>query len=485
MKTKKKKLFFWHSTLESIETQTIRKFLIITAIILFVMWILQILFFEAFYENVRMQELYKSTKEIEEIYTQENYMESLTNYAFKNNLNVIISKPNDDFVTIEYSTFGINEEEFILPRVKKSMDMLKNSNDNYIVYENNELTTRVYFEKLNIENEEIYLYIETLYTPLKSTNEVFIRLLLVTSVISFIAAMFISYFLSKAISEPILNISKKAKTLSQGELDISFSSNEYEEVKQLSDTLNFAIEEIKKSQVLQKEVICNITHELKTPLTMIQSYAELINDISGDNKEKREEHLKIILEESKRLEYLVDDIMQYSKLESGLVEYEYTEFDLVKVVKKLEEFYKENYCLQGYQFVFNYDFQEFFIYADKNRIEQVIINFLNNAVNYSTDKKLIKVYLKNYNEEAKLIIRDYGIGISEEDLKHIFEKHFRSIGAKRVSVGSGIGLSICKSILLQHNLKYGVESELGKGSAFYVDFFKVKNETKNKENDFE
>lgn len=480
MKTSKKKLLFWHNTLESIETQTIRKFLIITASILFVMWILQILFFEAFYENVRMQELYKSTKEIQNIYLNQDYHEDLNNYAFKNNLNVIISKIQNGSIVVDYSTYGINQDQFVFPKIEKSLEKLGNTTDTYIVYENLELTTRVYFEKLKLNNNDVFLYIETLYTPLQSTNEVFIRLLLVASVISFIIAMFFSYFLSKAISEPILNISKKAKTLSEGEFDINFSSNEYEEVKQLSDTLNYAIQEIKKSQILQKEVICNVTHELKTPLTMIQSYAELINDISGDNKEKREEHLKIILEETKRLEYLVDDIMQYSKLESGLIEYNYSQFDLVKVVKKLEEFYKEKYEEKGFNFVFNYEFDEFFVYGDINRIEQVIINFLNNAVNYSTDKKLIKVYLNKEEDIAKLIIRDYGMGISKEDLEHIFEKHFRSIGAKRVSVGSGIGLSICKSILEEHKLRYGVQSEVGKGSAFYVNFIKVKENLENK-----
>lgn len=466
-----KKYGFWDkNTLNSIETQIIRKFILIVALILFIMWVLEILFFEVFYQNVRMRDLYSSVDKISLIYQEDDYAQKINDFAFKNNINIIIFDSTSNKINIECSTFGTLEDNFLIDKVLVALDKFNNSSQTSVVFENKEANTVIYLENFEINQNGYFIYVESIFTPLTSTNEVFIRLLLMASIIAFIIAMFFSYFLSKNISDPILNISKKAKLLTQGDFDIEFSSKEYQEVKQLSDTLNFAISEINKSQVLQKEVICNISHELKTPLTMIQSYAELINDISGDDKEKREEHLKIILEETKRLEYLVDDIMQYAKLESGLIEYDFKQFNLVDVLKKLEIFYKEKYLEKGYQISFNYDQDDVIINGDKNRIEQVLINFLNNAINYSQDKKVIKVSLTKLEDKFRLTIRDYGIGISKEDLEHIFDKHFRSIGAKRVSVGSGIGLSICKSILIEHKFYFGVKTKVGKGSIFYVDF---------------
>ena len=465
MKTKNKKA----KVLESIETRTIKKFLLIVGIILFLMWVMEILFFDVFYENIRVNEIYGYNNKIEDIVTNDGYHEELIDYAEDNNIDIIIINGNSKDFSVVFSTYP-KEINVIDKKIKTAFDKYKSETDGYILYQSEGKKNVVYFKEYFNNENYTYIYTETFFVPFLSTSEVFIRLLLLSSVIAYIIAVFFAYFLSKNISDPILNISKKARELVDGNLSISFNSDEYQEVKQLSDTLNYAINEIKKSQVLQKEVICNISHELKTPLTMIQSYAELISDINGDNKEKREQNLAVIIEEAKRLDHLVDDIMQYSKLESGIVEYEYSTFDLLEIIKKLEFFYKDRFSEKGFDFRFDYPDESVTIYADKNRIEQVIINLINNAINYSTDKKVIKVYFEKKDTAMRLVVRDYGMGIKKEDLENIFKKHFRTVGAKRTVVGSGIGLSICKSILDAHGYNYGVQSEVDKGSAFYVDF---------------
>lgn len=472
-KTKQKKKKLFNSAMESIELKTIRKFVLIVGITLFIMWALEILFFNVFYENIKLNELYSATDKALSIYLENNSQEQMSNYSLQNNMNIIIIKKESDNNKVLYSTYDNNESNFVMDKIDLAFTQIENKES--VIYKNDDSIVVSCFKHINKEEVNYYVYTETIYLPLTSTNEVFMRLLFLSSLIAFVVAVFFSYYFSKSISKPIQNISKQAQQLTNGNLDISFSTDGYREVNKLSETLNFAVKEIKKSQVLQKEVIGNISHELKTPLTMIQSYAELINDISGDDKEKRQEHLGIILEETKRLDYLVDDIMQYSKLESGMVEFHYEKFDLISVVKKLENFYKDKYSKNGFRFDFSYPKNPLIIYADKNRIEQVIINLINNAINYSTQEKLIKVFFIENDNIFRFIVKDYGMGISKEDLKYIFDKHFRSVGAKRVSVGSGIGLSICKSILLEHKYNFGVDSEVGKGSTFYIDFIKSNN----------
>lgn len=467
---------------KTIRAKIINRFVAIIILILSITLILQVFLFDKIYERNKTKVLLNSSDEIFNLYlhaVDENGVNNLYNYALEIGIDIAICKylPDSDSVKVEFSNYGGKNDRIVLVKVRRALSKYKDftSSDatkklDYVVYENTLSPTMVYFKKYQKNNSIYYTYSETVYVPLDSTYNVFIKLLVITSIVTIIIAIISSYVLSKELSEPLVDLSEKAKQLStNNNLDIEFNSKEYKEVEELSDTLNYSIGEIKKSQLLQKEIMSNITHELKTPLTMIKCYAELINDISGDDKEKRQNHLNIIIDETDRLRYLIDEIMQYSKLETGVTEYQYTRFDLVKLLKKLEEFYIEKYSNE-YKFVFEYCSEEIFILADKNAIEQVIVNMLNNAMNYSLTEKVIEVTLQQYKDIARLNIKDYGIGISEEDLKYIFKKHFRSIAAKRVTVGSGIGLSICKAILDAHEFSYGVESELGKGSLFYVDF---------------
>ena len=265
-------------------------------------------------------------------------------------------------------------------------------------------------------------------------------------------------------------MANKAKQLTESNKNVKFNSNDYAEVKQLSDTLNYALGELQKTDAIRKEVLANVSHELKTPLTMIKSYTELIKDISGDNPEKRKEHLDVIYREAERLDYLINDMMDYSKLESGLMSYEKSTFNLADVLKEFKAAYSQKF--EDFKISLSTP-KSVLIHADKKRIEQVITNLLNNAINYSTTKKEINIRLRkvpNSENQYKLEIVDHGMGISKENLDKIFDRHFRTTSAKRATIGSGIGLSIVKSILTYHNFEFGAKSEENKGSTFYIIF---------------
>ena len=314
-----------------------------------------------------------------------------------------------------------------------------------------------------------YYYVSAPISPVKNTIENFNYMLVFISIGVLSATMIGAYFLSNSISRPIIRMANKASELNN--TNTKFEANEYLEVKQLADTLNYAINEMQKTDNVRKELIANVSHELRTPLTMIKSYTELISDISGDNPEKRKEHLSVIHAEANKLEYLINDMMDYSKLESGVMTYEKTKFNLYEMLKQTKNTYAQNH--PDFKFSLS-GVKEAFIYADEKRINQVITNLINNAINYSPTKKEINIKLKRTSStEVRLEIIDHGIGISEENLKFIFDRHFRSSNAKRATVGSGIGLSIVKTILTHHSYTFGATSKENNGSTFYVNFTTV------------
>jgi len=223
----------------------------------------------------------------------------------------------------------------------------------------------------------------------------------------------------------------------------------------------FDITTTKEIEKIRKYFIFNISHELKTPLTVIKGYAETIEDETGDSNIKN--YAIIIKNQIDRLIKILENILNLSSLESKKIELE--EFDLLKVVKKVYDLYKEKVEKKGLSFVLNFSDVPL-IKGDEFKIEQVIINLIDNAVKF-TDKGKIEINL--YKEKNYVIfeVSDTGYGISKEDLPKIFDEFF--IGSKsKPKAGTGLGLSIVKKIVDLHNGKIEVKSELNKGTKFKV-----------------
>ena len=282
-----------------------------------------------------------------------------------------------------------------------------------------------------------------------------------------------SAFFSTKISEPIIRINNSAKSLPQGKFDAKIEKNDFDEIKQLSATLSSASKEIAKSDDLRRELMANISHDLRTPLTMIKAYAEMIRDLSGDNPEKRERHLKVIIDETDRLSSLVTDILDLSKLQAGVTELHMEMFNFSERLSSVTsrfDIIKEN---QGISIDLEAQ-DDILLFADKTKIEQVVYNLINNAVIYAGDdnKVIVRLYRTN-GGKIRFEVEDHGEGISAENLPYIWDRYYkvseRATTHKRAKMGSGIGLSIVKSVLEQHGFAFGAESNLGKGSKFWFE----------------
>lgn len=361
----------------------------------------------------------------------------------------------------------------------------KTSSDNYItsfVESGNTEDTRLLYNKRFGNktiikalkyNDEVYIFLNTSVQPLDSS------IILLKSQYGYIAliifgiSLIISYVISSQISRPIVKISDSAKKLANGDFNVSFSTDsKVQEIKELSTTLDLAKNELSKTDELRRDLMANVGHDLRTPLTMIKAYAEMTRDLESQTPEKRAENMNIIIEETDRLNVLVSDILDLSKLQSSTYELKIEEFDLNELIRNI---IKRFYILidsDGYEFIYNND-KEIMVKADKKRIEQVIYNLLNNAVNYTGEDK--KIYINVIDEKKKVLveIRDTGKGIDKDEIKYIWNKYYHNERKhKRNAFGTGLGLSIVKTILESHNYKYGVKSVKNKGTTFYFEIDK-------------
>ena len=296
--------------------------------------------------------------------------------------------------------------------------------------------------------------------------------LLLAGFIAMLLAFFFSYQFCRHLTRGLNTMSEKAVRLAHGDYKVEFANANYKEMAQLSDSLNYVRDEVKKSEDFQREILANTTHDLKTPLTMIKAYASMVMEISGDNPEKRNKHLQVIIDEADRLTGLVNDVLCVSKLRSNIDEMNPKVFNLTELVYAIVG--KFGYLQESQGYTFMIDIQpNLYTRADEDKIYQVLYNLIGNAANYTGEDKTVYISLKsNFDGTVnKFTVRDTGNGISKEDLPEIWNRFYRvKENHLRPVKGTGLGLSIVKAILENHSFVFGVDSEVGKGSEFWVDF---------------
>ncbi len=328
-------------------------------------------------------------------------------------------------------------------------------------------------------NDDVYIFLNSSIQPLDASIRLLKSQFLYISIIIFSISLIIGNFISRLISKPIVDLSSQARKLAEGNFNVKFSTDsKIEEIRELASTFDLAKNELSKTDELRRDLLANVGHDLKTPLTMIKAYAEMVKDFENMSVQKRKENLNIIIEETDRLNILVSDILDLSKLQSNTYELKIEEFDLDRLIRDVIKRYYILIDSEGYQFVYENE-ESIMVTGDKKRIEQVIYNLINNAINYTGDDKT--VYIDIVNEKKKVIvkIRDTGKGIKKEDIKYIWNKYYHNEKKhKRNAVGTGLGLSIVKTILDSHNFKYGVDSKINNGTTFYFEINKTNKNTK-------
>lgn len=330
------------------------------------------------------------------------------------------------------------------------------------------------------DNYNYMVIITSQSTPVNSFVTTIRYQLIVITFALIIIGIIIAFFVSVKISKPITDTTKTARLLADKKYDVEFNSTGYMEVTELNNTLNYAAKELKKVEDLQRELIANISHDLRTPLTMITGYGEVMRDLPGENTP---ENVQIIIDEANRLNMLVTDLLDISKLQSGTNPLKKEVFSLTNLIDEMFLRYNKLKEQEGYSLTFKYD-EEIFVEADYSKISQVIYNLVNNAINYSRDDRRIVVRQIDKGDTVVVEVEDHGEGIDQEHLENIWDRYYKVDKEHKSSVvGTGLGLSIVKNILDLHNAHYGVRSVIHRGSVFWFELKTVKQDSaESKEN---
>ena len=311
---------------------------------------------------------------------------------------------------------------------------------------------------------KISLTFYAMITPVDSTvSTLQIQLIIITGMMVLLATM-LAALISKSISNPIEQINKSAKVLAAGNYDTQFHGKGYLEIKELSDTLNTAAKELSKVDRLRRELIANTSHDLRTPLALIYSYAEMMHDFPS---EVTPEQSQVIMDETKRLTSLVNDMLDISILEAGGSKLNKTNYNLTDSLRKTINRMNELVKYEGYKIDFEYS-KDVYILADEVKITQAFYNLLLNAITHSGEDRRVIVRQSIIEDTVKVEVIDHGEGIRQGDLPYTWERYYKiDKNHKRPMMGTGLGLSIVKKVIEMHDGTYGVESEEGRGSIFW------------------
>lgn len=432
------------------------------------LWIFQVLFLDTYYEWTKTAEVEKVANKIILNFNGDNFKDILNKYSYNQNMCIDVVYKNMEI----YSSNNLNRGCIGLSsnnrRVIQDKINFQNSDKNKKIfkYTNKEFNNKIVMYAIKL-NDDIYVYINSSLEMLSSTTSILAKQLVYVTILVLLLSLIISYFISKVISKPIIKINNNAKKMASGDYSTKFEIEEnIEELNELVNTLNETCTELSKTDTVRRELLANVSHDLKTPLTMIKAYAEMIKDLSYDDKVKTFEHLDTIIAETDRLNLLVNDILDLSKMQSNIEKLNIEEIDLDKLIKLIIDRFE---YVKDIKIKYS-GIKKSIIKADKKKIEQVIYNLISNALNYVGKDKIIIIKLDKIDNKYRVEVIDHGKGISEEDINLIWDKYYKIDKThNRDNIGTGLGLSIVKNILEQHKFEYGVISKENKGTTFYFE----------------
>ena len=460
---------------------------VFTVVIMLTLWILQIILLNTMYEGMKIKEINKIGNSIADdiIKNPDNFDEYWYGHSFRRGLFAVLISESGE--VIKTSNF-MSEPSPPPHNTEQKPNMLKDEVFENVIEKTNlsdngrccfaadikrmHTHTVVYGAKILNGGNINYLCIMAPLEAVDATRQVLQKQLMIVSVISIVIALILAYFIAKRTAKPIKNMASDAATLSRGNYTVQFKGGTYREINELATVLNKTARELSKTEKLRRDLMANVSHDLKTPLTIIRSYAEMIRDISGANPQKREEHANVIADEAQRLSLLVNDILDLSKMEAGTEQMKFELFNIKDTVISIVNHFNVFAEKDGYTFTLNADDNDndMYVYADEHKIEQVIYNLISNAVNHTGDDKKINVTLMRTDGKIRFEVADTGKGIPPEEINLVWNRYYKSADNHiRGIVGTGIGLSIVKQILLLHNAQYGIISEINKGSVFWFE----------------
>ena len=482
----------------SVTSKLLFYFLIFLIMMLLVVWVFQVMLLNVFYRNTKMTEMERISETIEQSITTGNLDPNpyVVSRAAEYLICIRIFRITPDERVVQLWDADVSEECFLhkLPdpkvlafyhRAQENEGHIRavfRRSDRYpeqdveIGQSPHQIGNSIFTERLSMisvdvcyageEQTPYVIMLNSALTPLSATvatlrvQFVWIAMILVG------LALLMAMVFARSIVSPIVRMNQSAKQLAKGNYDVQFEGEGYRETRELAETLNYASKELSKNDRLQKELIANVSHDLRTPLTMIKGYGEIMRDIPGENTP---ENMQTIIDETERLSELVNALLDISRLQADAAELSLEPFDLTKELQTTVERYDKLRAQDGYTVLFEYD-RHVSVNADKSMILRVLYNLINNGINYAGEDKTVIVHQSCKDGKVRVSVIDHGAGIAEDQIPLIWDRYYKVDRVhKRAVVGTGLGLSIVKTVLERHGATYGVDSQVGQGSTFWFE----------------
>lgn len=472
-------------------------FALFAAAIFAVLWLCQTVFLQAFYDRMVIRNVRTTAEQIAVQTEQNNFGDWLDDLAYENSFlifltdaqgNVLYSTdehsgayrgetaptedargnpyhPSDEILSWQ---IGAGRHLNLPPDFSSFLERLNDSETGTVDYRLADGSTYIYGTRLSTVSGEKILYISAALEAVGATVSILRTQLVWITGAALILALGIAFFISRRFSRPVAALDAQARKMAEGGGLDGVEKGFCSELDGLADTLYQTAAALNKAENSRQEFLANISHDLRTPLTMIRGYAEMVRDISWEDEAQRENDLAIIIRETNRLTELVNDILELTALQSQTQAAQYGEVNLSTaaqdVIRQFSLLCEQRGC------VIKSDLEpEQFVRGDTTQLSRVLYNLIDNAISHAGEQNAVDVSLKRVGQNVRVEVRDYGEGIPPEDIPRIWERYFTSKQRKSRREHSGLGLAISKEILSAHGAKFGVDSVIGQGSCFWFE----------------
>lgn len=436
------------------------------------MWVAQIFLFEQNYVDSAITEVQTRLEPVMEDLKTEDlaYNDKLIPYLSKSaSCKMILIGGKGELIALYSYGYPIDlevaeTESMVWSNIKRSEEfgqVLRGEQYKKIIQDGSRMIAFEIGIPVMYDNGKAYVVLYHSLTELNTVLDINRNQLIALSVILTLAAAVLAYVLSRKFIKPIHVIKNTVDSLASGDLEATPGLHLKDELGQLSDSVEELGQALKRLDVLRKEVIANVSHELRSPLALITGYAEMVRDVSWKDDTRRDDNLNLIIHEAGRMSEMVDDIMDYSQLQAGYIQLKKDWYNLYEIVESEVVHCEQSAAEHQIRIRLESPQDDISIRIDALKISQVIRNLLYNAINHTAGGETITVAIEKGGNGCRVSVSNPGEAIPEEDRGVIWERYQRGQHHGGRRQGTGIGLSIVSTILKAHGMPYGVDCKDG------------------------
>lgn len=448
-------------------------FMVFALVIIALTWIILLGFMRSQYQNRELNSLEESVWNMTEHYVQEDAEATFGALCKTNGLFAQVVVEGAQAPRLSLDNQGKRSEPQQEDLAPQDLFQQLDRSDGYLFYYVPDTAHNTQWAVwavvlASFEGNRQVLVVSKSMANIDALTTLLLQLVAAVIVLVVMIAALLAILQAKSYLRPIRELNRKALDLADGDLDVDFPEAGPLEIVQLSNSLARARDQLQETETLQRDFIANINHDMKMPVAAIQAYAELLLSYSGEIPEKREEHLRIILQETDRLTALMNTVVELTKLQSGTLTLHPTAFSMEKTAASVLEEFRIQPKLAGFTFELRCR-EDIQVMADQAQICRVLQNLLNNAVKFSGEERRVLLSISRVEGEqaAEISVTDCGIGIPQDKQNLIWERFYQVEPYCREKVGAGMGLNIVHQILLLHDAPHGVVSQVGEGTTIW------------------